>query len=68
MKTENIAETIQINGKTLSCHHCGNTTFFTLKGRIVTIAKIKWGYEELKRPTTCYVCSVCNNINEFLDK
>lgn len=68
MKTENIAETIQINKKNLICPHCSNSTFFTLKGRIVTIAKIRWGYEQNKRPTICYICSVCNHISEFLDK
>jgi len=68
MKTEDIVETIQVNGKNLVCPICDNTTFFTLKGRIVTTAKIRWGYEQLKRPTSCYVCSVCNHITEFLDK
>lgn len=68
MKTEYIFETIQINGKKLVCPHCENITFFTLKGRIVTTEKIRWGDEQLKRPTSCYVCSVCNHISEFLDR
>ena len=68
MKTEYIFETILINGKELVCPHCANTTFFSLKGRIVTMAKIRWGYEQLNRPTFCYVCSVCNHMSEFLDR
>lgn len=68
MAIENTFETISVNGKNLVCPHCSTTTFSVLKGRLVTLSKIKWGYEQLNRPTTCYVCSGCNYIYEFLDK
>lgn len=68
MKPEEISETIERNGKMLICSHCSNTRFFTLKGEIKTISKIKWGFEQLRHPTTCYVCSECNKMSEFLDR
>ncbi len=59
---------IKVQGKELSCHHCGEKSFVTHNAvQLNTPGMTLFGLDWLNETATVFVCESCGYVHWFLD-
>ncbi len=63
---QDVAEAVEINGRTLRCQVCAHTLFRRRQGQVGANLATLFGFDSPDSSAVCFVCAGCGYVHWFI--